>query len=48
MAFGFRTVQFAALAIYAVAVLAFTRLPAAADRAILALEDEPQVQPVTV
>ena len=42
MAVGFRTVQFTALAIYAVAVIAFTRLPAAANRPIVSLEDEPQ------
>jgi len=48
MALGFRVVQFAALAIYAVAVIAFMRLPAAIDRSVLTLEDEPLVQPVTV
>ena len=30
MAFGFRVVQFVALGVYAIAVLAFTRLPTAA------------------
>jgi hypothetical protein len=48
MAFGFRVVQLTALAIYAVAVFAFTRLPGADDARTLTLEDEPQVQAVTV
>jgi len=48
MAVGFRAVQFSALVIYAVAVVAFMRLPTAADSRILSLEDEPQVQAVTV
>ena len=48
MALGFRTVQFAALAVYAIAVLAFLRLPAAPAETVLSLEDEPSVQAVTV
>jgi hypothetical protein len=48
MAVGFRAVQFAALAIYAVAVVAFTRLPAPAAARVLSLEDEPHVAAVTV
>ena len=46
MAIGFRTVQFAALAIYAVAVVAFTRLPTAAEHPTVSLE--PRMQTVTV
>jgi lysylphosphatidylglycerol synthetase-like protein (DUF2156 family) len=48
MALGFRVVQFAALAIYAVAVFAFTRLPTAEPDPQLSLEDEPSVEAVTV
>jgi hypothetical protein len=48
MALGFRTVQFAALAVYAIAVVAFTRLPTAADAPVLSLEEEPSVQAITV
>jgi hypothetical protein len=48
MALGFRAVQFAALAIYVIAVVAFTRLPAPGDAAVVSLDDEPEVQPVTV
>jgi hypothetical protein len=48
MALGFRTVQFAALAVYAIAVLAFMRLPSAPAETVLSLEDEPSVQVVTV
>ncbi|HTK14855.1 MAG TPA: hypothetical protein VL769_00570, partial [Acidimicrobiia bacterium] len=48
MALGFRVVQFAALAIYAVAVFAFTRLPAASDLLTVSLAEEPQVEAVTV
>ena len=42
MALGFRAVQFAALAVYAIAVLAFTRLPTAPAETVVSLEDEPQ------
>jgi hypothetical protein len=48
MALGFRVVQFAALVIYGVAVVAFTRLPAAGAVRVVTLEDEPHVQAVTV
>jgi hypothetical protein len=48
MALGFRVVQFAALGVYAIAVFAFTRLPTAGTRPELTLEDEPQVEAVTV
>ncbi|MDQ1480057.1 MAG: hypothetical protein QOI44_918 [Actinomycetota bacterium] len=48
MSLGFRVVQFAALAIYAVAVFAFTRLPAASAAPTVSLADEPQVETVTV
>jgi hypothetical protein len=48
MSLGFRVVQFAALAIYAVAVFAFTRLPAASAAPTVSLADEPQVESVTV
>ncbi|MGO9872986.1 MAG: hypothetical protein ACLPVY_04230 [Acidimicrobiia bacterium] len=48
MALGFRTVQFAALAIYAIAVVAFTRLPTAAEGPIVSLAEEPSAQAVTV
>jgi hypothetical protein len=48
MALGFRTVQFAALAIYGIAVVAFTRLPKPTDGPILSLEEHPVVQAVTV
>ncbi len=41
MSFGFRTVQLAALAIYAVAVLAFVALRRSADRAAIPRDDEP-------
>jgi hypothetical protein len=41
-------VQFAALGVYAIAVFAFTRLPTAGTRPELTLEDEPQVEAVTV
>lgn len=39
MAFGYRAVQFAALALYAVAVAAFTRLPSRVEPDLEALED---------
>jgi hypothetical protein len=42
MALGFRAVQFAALAIYAVAVVAFTRLPTAAEHPTVSLESRMQ------
>jgi hypothetical protein len=48
MALGFRTVQFAALAIYVIAVAAFSRLPTPNEVDVVTLEDEPQAQPVTV
>ncbi len=48
MALGFRAVQFAALAIYAVAVFAFTRLPTANDVRVVTLDDAPRVEAVTV
>ena len=49
MAVGFRAVQFAALAIYAIAVVAFTRLPDARPTVdVVSLDDEPQAQAVTV
>ena len=48
MAFGFRAVQFAALAIYGVAVIAFTKLPSAPSGPVVSLQDEPQVQALTV
>jgi hypothetical protein len=48
MALGFRVVQFAALGVYAVAVFAFTRLPTAGTGPELTLEDEPEIQAVTV
>ena len=48
MALGFRAVQFAALAFYAIAVFAFTRLPAASNERVVSVSDEPQVQAVTV
>jgi hypothetical protein len=41
MSFGFRAVQLAALAIYAVAVLAFLALRRSADRAAIPRDDEP-------
>ena len=48
MALGFRTVQFAALAIYAIAVVAFTRLPRPVNDPVLSLEDAPIAETVTV
>jgi MFS family permease len=47
MALGFRAVQYAALGAYAIAVVAFTRLPAATRHSNVALEDEPSLQTVT-
>ncbi len=47
MAFGFRAVQFAALAIYAIAVFAFTRLPTPSEVNVVTLDDEPQIEAVT-
>jgi hypothetical protein len=47
MALGFRAVQFAALAIYAVAVVAFTRLPRPANDPVLSIEEQPIVATVT-
>jgi hypothetical protein len=48
MALGFRVVQFTALAIYMIAVAAFTRLPTPREVDLVTVEPEPQVQPVTV
>jgi hypothetical protein len=48
MAVGFRTVQFAALGAYAIAVVAFTRLPAATHGSSVSLDDEAQLETVTV
>jgi hypothetical protein len=48
MALGFRVVQFAALAIYVIAVAAFTRLPTPTEVDVVTLQDELPAQPVTV
>jgi len=48
MALGFRVVQFAALAIYVIAVAAFTRLPTPSEVEVVTLQDEMQAQPVSV
>ena len=48
MAVGFRTVQFAALGAYAIAVLAFTRLPAAPQVPAVSLDESPTFDPITV
>jgi len=48
MALGFRVVQFAALGIYVIAVIAFSRLPTPSEVSVVTLDDEEQVQPVTV
>jgi hypothetical protein len=47
MAVGFRTVQLAALAAYAIAVVAFTRLPQATRDSSVSLADEPRLETVT-
>jgi hypothetical protein len=47
MAIGFRAVQFMALGAYAIAVVAFTRLPAATRGPSLALDDEASLETVT-
>jgi hypothetical protein len=48
MAFGFRAVQFAALGAYAIAVVAFTRLPAPAPPSAISLEDATDLATVAI
>ena len=48
MAVGFRAVQFAALGAYAIAVVAFMRLPGATRRPSVSLDDELSLATVTV
>ena len=48
MAIGFRAVQYAALGAYAIAVVAFTRLPAATRGANVSLDDAASLQTITV
>jgi hypothetical protein len=48
MAVGFRAVQFAALGAYAIAVVAFMRLPGATRRSSVSLDDELSLATVTV
>jgi MFS family permease len=47
MSFGFRTVQFAALGVYVVALLAYTRLRAVANRRAVEPEFDPSSTPLT-